>query len=91
VNPTTTPALNSTWQQIAPNGAAWGVNQTFAPNEVVSLTIGGTYFDVASSSLPADLAGATIWVQVDSVDYASDFGQLLEADETNNLFGPLVP
>ncbi len=88
-NPTETPGLNKTWPMIAPAGAVWGVTQTLAPDEELTLTVGGAYYDAgrSSASFPA---GAQVYGYVDSVNQATNYGGVLEIDETNNLAGPVA-
>lgn len=81
------PVLNQTWQSIAPYGADWGVTQTLAPNETLSLTIGGPYYTDGSGTYPA---GADVYAYVDSVNDATTYGNIKESDETNNVLGPVV-
>ncbi|MFC1975669.1 LamG-like jellyroll fold domain-containing protein [Chloroflexota bacterium] len=83
-NPTQTPALNKTWQSIAPAGAAWGVAQSLAAGQVLTLTVGGTYYD-ASKSSSSFSSGATVYGYVDLVNYATTYGAVLESNESNNL------
>ncbi len=88
-NPTQTPALNKAWQSIASAGAAWGVTQSLAAGEIITLTVGGTYYDASksSSSFPS---GATVYAYVDSINYATTYGAVLEFNENNNLSGPVT-
>ncbi len=88
-NPSETPSLNKTWQSIASYGAAWEVTQSLAAGEVVTLTIGGTYYDASksSSSFPS---GANVYGYVDSVNYATTYGAVQESNKSNNLSGPVT-
>lgn len=85
-NPTP-PPLNRTWQSIAPYGANWGVTQSLAPGESLTLTVGGPYYASGSSSFPA---GAQVYAYVDSINYATTTGNVPESNEANNVFGPVV-
>ncbi|GIK38685.1 MAG: hypothetical protein BroJett011_25180 [Chloroflexota bacterium] len=81
------PPLNRTWQSIAPYGAHWGVIATVDPGASLTLTIGGPYFAGGSASFPA---GAQVYAYVDSINYATNYGNVQESSETNNVFGPVV-
>ncbi len=87
-NPSQTPTINKTWQSIASSGAAWGVTQSLAAGETVTLTVGGTYYDASKSSSSFPL-GATVYAYVDSVNYATTYGAVLETNENNNLSSPV--
>jgi hypothetical protein len=87
-NPTPAPPpLNRTWQSIAPYGADWGVIQSLAPGESLTLTVGGPYYAGGSGSFPA---GAPVYATVDSINYATTYGNVQESNEANNVFGPVV-
>ncbi len=88
-NPTQTPTVNKTWPDIAPSGAAWGVTKSLAAGEVLTLVVGGTYYD-ASNSSPTFPSGATVYAYVDSVNYATTYGAVQETNESNNLSGPVT-
>lgn len=81
------PPLNRTWQSIAPYGAHWGVTSILAPGETLSLTVGGPYYAGGSSTFPA---GAQVYAYVDSINYATTYGNVQESNEGNNVFGPVV-
>jgi hypothetical protein len=81
------PTLNHTWQSIAPYGADWGVTQSLAPGESLTLTSGGPYYDDGSHAFPA---GARVYAYVDSVNYDTTYGNVRESNEANNVFGPVV-
>ncbi|MBN1218524.1 MAG: hypothetical protein JXM69_06340, partial [Anaerolineae bacterium] len=81
------PPLNRTWQSITPYGADWGVTQSLAPGESLTLTIGGPHYAGGSSSFPA---GAQVYAYVDSINYDTTYGNILESNENNNVFGPVV-
>ena len=87
-NPTPAPPpLNRPWPSIAPYGANWGVTQSLAPGETLTLTLGGPYYSQGSSSFPA---GAQVYAYVDSINYATTYGNVQESNEANNVFGPVV-
>jgi hypothetical protein len=81
------PPLNRTWHSIASHGAHWGVTQPLAPGETLTLTLNGPYYAGGSSSFPA---GAQIYAYVDSINYATTYGNIKENNEANNVFGPIV-
>jgi hypothetical protein len=81
------PPLNRTWQSIATYGANWGVTQTLAPGEVLTLTVGGPYYTAGSASFPA---GAQVYGYVDSINYATTTGNVRESNEDNNVVGPVL-
>jgi hypothetical protein len=86
-NPTPAPPpLNRTWQSLAPYGAHWGVTQTLAPGETLTLTSGGPYYAGGSSSFPA---GLPVYAYADSINYATTYGNVKESNEANNAFGPV--
>ncbi|MCB9098626.1 MAG: tandem-95 repeat protein [Anaerolineales bacterium] len=88
-NPTTSPGLNQPWATIAEAGAVWGVTQSLAPGESLTLTTGDAYYVAAfsSASIPT---GATVYALVDSVNYNTNYGNVAESDESNNLGGPVT-
>ncbi len=88
-NPSQVPALNKPWDTIAPYGAVWGVTQALAPGESLVLTSGGAYYVPAASS-PTFPAGAQVYALVDSVNYVTGYGNVLESNESNNLAGPVT-
>src|SRR6185503_16482371 len=83
-NPSQTPGLNKPWDTIAPAGAVWGVTQTLGPSESLTLTSGGAYYDADRSS-PSFPAGAQVYALVDSVNHDTDYGNVPESNEANNL------
>ncbi len=72
------------------SGDWWGrVQQNLAAREYqASLTPGGaSYFaERSSSSFPA---GATVYALVDSVNHRTNYGNVAESNESNNLAGPV--
>ena len=87
-NPTPAPPpLNRTWQSIAPYGAHWGVTETVDPGETLTLTLGGPYYVDGSGMFPA---GVPVYACVDSINYATTYGNVQESSEANNVFGPVV-
>lgn len=90
-NPSQTPRLNQPWDSIASHGAVWGVSGvSLNPGQSLSLTSGDAYyFPSESSPLPFPI-GAQVYALVDSINYATGYGSILEGEESNNLFGPVV-
>ncbi|MCB0165383.1 MAG: choice-of-anchor D domain-containing protein [Anaerolineae bacterium] len=88
-NPSQTPSLNQPWDTIAPAGAVWGVNKTLQPGEVLTLSTGGNYYypDLSSSQF---ITGATVYAYVDSINYATTYGNVQETNENNNLSQPVI-
>ncbi len=88
-NPVEAPGVNKPWDTIASYGAAWGVTSPILPGETLLLTSGdGYFFPEYSSALPP--GGAEVYALVDSINYSSSAGAVQEADESNNLFGPVI-
>jgi hypothetical protein len=89
-NPVQVPALNIPWPTIADHGQVWGVTADLPPGAGLTLTTGGSYFAPEySSPLPLP-AGAAVFGLVDSINFSTDYGNVLEVDEDNNLLGPLI-
>jgi len=84
-NPSSEPQLNQRWYDIATAGAAWGVTKNLAPDEELTLTVGDQYYDAdeSSSSFPD---GAAVYGYVDSINYATTYGNVWESNEANNLW-----
>jgi hypothetical protein len=88
-NPVEAPGVNRPWDSIATYGVVWGVTRPIAAGETLLLTTGGDYFfPEYSSALPP--GGAEVYALVDSINYSSTTGAVQEADENNNLFGPVI-
>jgi uncharacterized repeat protein (TIGR01451 family) len=86
-NPDQVPTVNQPWDTIAPAGAFWGVTQPLASGESLVLTTGGPYYAGGSPTFPA---GATVYAYVDSINYDTTYGNVLESEKTNNLGGPVT-
>jgi hypothetical protein len=93
-NPTQIPSLNKEWETIAPAGAVWGVTgaglSQLTPGGTLTLTSGDAFYSPADSSPLPFPAGAAVYALVDSVNYSTTYGNVLESNEDNNLFGPVV-
>ncbi len=86
------PRLNQPWPTIAAHGIAWGVTKSLAAGERLTLVSSGSdpyYWGPATSSAPPYPAKAKAYVYVDSVDYSTTWGAVLESDEGNNTAGPV--
>ena len=88
-NPSSVPVLNQEWHEIAPAGAAWGVTKTLAPNESLTLTFNGPYYNPEESSATFP-ANATVYAFVDSVHHNTTYGNVWESNEANNVGGPIT-
>ncbi len=92
VNPWVTPALNLTWGEIAPYGAAWGVPESLAAGASLTLRAESSdpHYYPQYSRLPASLpAGSRVYAFVDSLEISTDYGAIWESNEHNNLYGPV--
>ena len=96
VNPTSVPQLNQSWQNISSEGIVWGVTGiTLLPGQTLTLTLNDSYFVPSFSNYSGEPAsGSTIYVQVDSVNTATNYGVVLETHEItggsyNNVLGVL--
>jgi uncharacterized repeat protein (TIGR01451 family) len=89
--------VNQRWDTLgnsgggSPQGALWGVVSPAIPlpvNATLTLTLNGPYYYSGSpaNNIPSPIpAGATIYAQVDAINYATTYGNVLELDETNNI------
>jgi len=101
VNPHPTPmGVNQTWQSLCSEGMVWGVTEPALPLEpggTLTLTIDDAYYwPVHSNFSGSFLAGARIYVQVDSANTDTTYGAVLESHEIaggpyNNISGPVYP
>jgi len=79
------PTLNQPWPDIADHGAVWGVTEPLAPGQALTLTTNGSYYyPQYSSPLPLP-EGADVYAFVDSINYNTSYGNVLEQNEGNNL------
>ncbi len=88
-NPVQPPSLNQPWENIAPAGAVWGVTTIIPAGDALTLTVGDNYYNstASSSGFPS---GAQVYGYVDSINYLTNYGSVLEQNEANNLFGPIT-
>jgi hypothetical protein len=91
INPNPPPTgVNQVWPDLSDQGLVWGVEGAppfLNPGESITLTIGGQYyFGPPFSSFSPPLApGTPIYAQVDSFNLATNFGNVPETDEGNNI------
>jgi len=89
--PSQTPTLNHPWNTLAPAGVAWGVTQPLAPDESLILTSASPYyFGPPDSSTPPYPSSVPVYAFVDSVNLDTDYGNVWESREGNNLGGPVI-
>jgi len=88
-DPAETPTLNQPWHTIAPAGATWGVTAIIPAGGTLDLTTGGDYYypQYSSGSFPADV---NVYGYVDSINFATRYGNVWESNEGNNVFGPAL-
>ncbi|MEM7030389.1 MAG: putative Ig domain-containing protein [Chloroflexota bacterium] len=88
-NPSEPPSINRPWDSIAQAGAVWGVDQQLPPGQSLTLTVGDEayHLNYSSSSFPIEVA---TFGYVDSVNLDTTYGGVLESNEANNLFGPII-
>ncbi len=85
-NPARIPVLNEEWEDVDSDaGAVWGVTAPIPAGDSLTLTLGGAYFDPSqsSNSFPD---GAKVYGYVDSINYATSYGNVWESNENNNLW-----
>lgn len=84
-NPASIPHLNQPWNTIAPAGAVWGVTTAIPAGGSLTLTVGDAWYfpQYSSRSFPT---GAAVYGYVDSVNYATSYGNVAESNEANNLW-----
>ena len=74
-------------ENISEYGAHWGVTKELYPGDTLTLTVGGAYFAKSSSTFPS---GSSVYAYLDSINYATTYGNVRESNETNNVFGPIL-
>ena len=90
-------AVNQTWEMLGDEGLVWGVTVPLAPGEVLTLTIGDTYYRADQSHWSGSIpAGTPVYAQVDSANANTTYGAVRETHEItgrpyNNLAGPAYP
>ena len=85
-NPDDEPALNDRWDSIGSDaGAVWGVTANIGAGDSLTLTVGDAYYraDLSSSTFPG---GAKVYGLVDSVNHNTNYGNVEESNEGNNLW-----
>jgi Bacterial Ig domain len=92
--------VNQIWADgRSDQGAVWAVNvnalPALTPGGMLTLTIGDAYYqaDLSVITLPLP-AGTPVYAQVDSANYATNYGAVLENHEIaggayNNILGPV--
>jgi alpha-tubulin suppressor-like RCC1 family protein len=88
-DPVEVPGVNKPWDTIASYGTVWGVTRPILAGETLLLTNRGDYFFPEYSSVFPP-GGAEAYALVDSINFSSTAGAVQEADESNNLFGPVI-
>jgi hypothetical protein len=93
LHPTTPPTgPNQEWFKLGGQGLVWGITTLpLASGQSMTLTLSSpTFFPDLSSPLPLTLPpGSQVYAQVDSANTGVATGAVLEADETNNILGPV--
>jgi hypothetical protein len=90
-NPDETPGLNQPWDTIADYGVVWGVTTDILAGDSLTLTTGDIYYSPKHSSPAPWPVEANVFALVDSINYETTYGAVLESNEDNNLFGPVTP
>ncbi len=98
-NPRKVPGLNEPCDDtIAEACVVWGIEQNanhpinllIQPGETRTLTLANAFFGFKGSHSPPYPVGVNVYAQVDSVDFNTNHGAVLENREDNNLFGPII-
>jgi hypothetical protein len=86
------PQVNQTWDMVGSQyGLAWWVTQTLAPGEQITLTSLSYVIDYSDWPGYFNCFGPHIlYAQVDSYSSATTYGAIAEADESNNVYGPVT-
>jgi len=75
-------AVNQIWPDLADQGLVWGVTQDLASGEVITLTLGDTYYRPEYSKFSGVLSiGTWVYGQADSANANTNHGAILEMDE----------
>jgi uncharacterized repeat protein (TIGR01451 family) len=80
--------VNQQWQDLSIQGVAWGVTDPLPANTSLTLTLGDQYFVPAESNFVPVPPGTPVYAQVDSINFDTSYGNVLESDESNNILGP---
>ncbi|HNT76708.1 MAG TPA: CARDB domain-containing protein, partial [Anaerolineae bacterium] len=85
------PQVNQTWDVVGSQyGLAWWVTQSLAPGEQITLTSLAYAADYSDWPGYFNCFGPHIlYAQVDSYSSTTTYGGIWEADETNNVYGPV--
>jgi hypothetical protein len=89
-DPAAPPQLNQPWDTLAAHGAAWGVTTPLAPGQALTLTLNDAYFYPEYSSAPPFPLNVPVYALADSINHATAYGNVLEINEDNNRFGPVL-
>lgn len=82
INPNPPPTqVNQIWNDQANQGLVWGVDATIAPGETLTLTINDAYYFPQWSNFSTLPEGTPVYVQVDSVNFDTTYGAILETHE----------
>ncbi len=86
IDPTTPPThVNQTWDMLGERGVVWGVTADLLPippGESLTLTVGDAHYWPSLSNFPEPLApGTPVYIQVDSVNTETSYGNVLESHE----------
>ncbi len=68
----------------------WGITTSIPAGGSLALTTGGDYYFPEYSSPTPLPVEANVYALVDSINYDTTYGAVLESDEDNNLFGPVI-
>jgi subtilisin-like proprotein convertase family protein len=87
INPTSPPThVNQTWDMLGDQGLTWGVTgaalPALTPGGALTLTVGDAYYWPSYSQVSWPLAAGTpVYAQVDSVNWDTTYGAVLESHE----------
>jgi len=84
--------VNQIWPDLSDQGLVWGIEGTppfLNPGESLTLTIGSQYYfgPPFSNFSPPLEPGTPVYAQVDSFNLATNFGNVPETNEGNNITG----
>jgi hypothetical protein len=77
--------VNQQWWDLGPQGVVWGIIAVpLEPGQSLILTVGDQYYSPSRSHwVSAIPSGAALYAQVDSVNFATTYGAVLERHEAN--------